>query len=628
MVRNAIRHAALLAALVVLPSSCGLQRHKYDNPITKDTQQPDKVLFDKAIDDIEHGRFEVARLTLQTLMNTYDTSEYLAKAKLAMADSWFREGGAHGLAQAEAEYKDFILFYPAMEEAAEAQEKICDIHYKQMEKADRDPMHALRAEDECRQLLVQFPNSKFAPEAQQKLRDIQEVLADAEFRTGTFYHTKGSFPAAANRFQGMADQFPLYSQADEALWQLADSYQHMGDRFENQQAAAYTRIVKDYPLSAHADAARAKLKEMNRPVPEADPVAYARMKYELENHTKTEPDEPLLWGFPHQPQHEHGGQVGKPADDRPAAHHPGQRSAGCRGHPGRELRGLRLHGGRQFRHRQESRRARQPPRAGRRRRAIPAHRERHRRSATQPAAAPPPPPVQQSTVTRTGSGYQHRVRGGIAEVAWCQQASGAEDRCHAALPVHPGSDPDGSSAENHQSSQARRQPRPRRPGEKMSRILLVDDSPHAQRMGERILSDEGYEVVTVSNADSALIRLEDADPDVVVADAVMPGRTGYDICQYLKMSPRHRHVRVILTSGAQEPIDEARAQLVQADGALEKPFEASALLAAVKPLAEARGRGPGAGRRHPPAAAADRAPGAAWPRRSSPWWMPNRCARP
>ena len=46
-------------------------------------------------------------------MNTYDTSEYLAKAKLAIADSWYQEGGAHGLAQAEAEYKDFILFYPS-----------------------------------------------------------------------------------------------------------------------------------------------------------------------------------------------------------------------------------------------------------------------------------------------------------------------------------------------------------------------------------------------------------------------------------------------------------------------------------------------------------------------------------
>src|SRR5947209_11078623 len=208
------RYVIVLAALAGLLSSCGIKRRKYENPISKDTQQPDKVLFDKAVNDIEHSRFEIARLTLQTLINTYDSSEYLAKAKLAIADAWYREGGAHGLAQAEAEYKDFILFYPQMEESAEAQEKVCDIHYKQMEKPDRDPMHALRAEQECKQLILQFPNSKFAPLAQQKLRDIQEVLAESEFRVGTLYQKKGSFPAAANRLQGVADQFPLFSKAD------------------------------------------------------------------------------------------------------------------------------------------------------------------------------------------------------------------------------------------------------------------------------------------------------------------------------------------------------------------------------------------------------------------------------
>src|ERR1035441_776862 len=217
MVRNAIRSTAAVLAVAVLLGGCGIRRKKYTNPITKDTQQPDKVLFDKAINDIEHSRFEVARLLLQNLINTYDTSEFLAKAKLAIADAWFREGGSHGLAQAEAEYKDFILFYPAMEEAAEAQEKVCDIHYKQMDKADRDPMHALRAEQECKQLMTQFPNSKFAPLAQQKLRDIQEVLADSEFRVGTLYQKKGSFPAAANRFQAMVDQFPIYSKQFRSL---------------------------------------------------------------------------------------------------------------------------------------------------------------------------------------------------------------------------------------------------------------------------------------------------------------------------------------------------------------------------------------------------------------------------
>jgi len=278
-----IRYVFVLATIAGLLSSCGFRRKRYENPIAKDTEQPDKVLFDKAVRDIEKSRYEIARLTLQTLINTYDTSEYLAKAKLAIADSWFREGGSHGLAQAEAEYKDFILFYPTMEESAEAQQKVCHIHYKQMEKADRDPLHALRAEDECRQLLVRFPNSKFAPETQQMMRNIQEVLAEHEYRAGSFYHMKGSYPAAANRLQGLIEQYPLYSSADTALWQLGDSYVKMGDRFEDKAASAYTRLVRDYPLSQYADEARQKLLAMKRPVPEADAVAFARMKYEREN---------------------------------------------------------------------------------------------------------------------------------------------------------------------------------------------------------------------------------------------------------------------------------------------------------------------------------------------------------
>jgi outer membrane protein assembly factor BamD len=287
MLRNVIRAAAVVAVMCVLVLGPGCRKKKYENPITKDTQQPDKVLFDRAVDDIEHSRYEQARLTLQTLMNTYDTSEFLAKAKLAVADSWYREGGSHGLAQAEAEYKDFILFYPQLEEAAEAQEKVCKMQFQQMDKSDRDPLHARRAEDECRQLLVQFPNSKFAPEAQQYLRTAQEVLADAEFRVGSFYfHSKGSFPAATSRLTALTDQFPLYSRADDALMLEADAYHRMGERFEDNVASAYSKIVRDYPLSPHVADATGQLKAMNRPVPEADPVAYAREKYELENRRK------------------------------------------------------------------------------------------------------------------------------------------------------------------------------------------------------------------------------------------------------------------------------------------------------------------------------------------------------
>ena len=270
----------------VFTSSCEFHRKKYDNPITKDTKQPDKVLFDKAIGDIEHGRYEVARITLNTMINTYDQSEYLAKAKLAIADSWFREGGAHGLAQAEAEYKDFILFYPTMAEAAESQEKICKIHYQQMDKSDRDPTQAVRAEDECRTLITQFPNSKFIPETQQLLRNIQEALAGAEFLVGDFYHKKGSNPAAANRLDRLVEQYPLYSHADLALFELGDSYSKMGNRFRQKAGDAYARIVRDYPLSAYADEARKHLNQLEMPIPQADTAAAKRMQWEKANYKK------------------------------------------------------------------------------------------------------------------------------------------------------------------------------------------------------------------------------------------------------------------------------------------------------------------------------------------------------
>ncbi len=118
----------------------------------------------------------------------------------------------------------------------------------------------------------------------------------------------------------------------------------------------------------------------------------------------------------------------------------------------------------------------------------------------------------------------------------------------------------------------------------MSRILLADDSPHAQRMGERILREEGFEVASVTDGDTALLRLADVDPDLVLADVFLPGKSGFDICRYVKAHPRHRHARVVLTAGLLEPFDENEARLAGCDGILKKPFEASVVLAAIQPL--------------------------------------------
>ena len=124
----------------------------------------------------------------------------------------------------------------------------------------------------------------------------------------------------------------------------------------------------------------------------------------------------------------------------------------------------------------------------------------------------------------------------------------------------------------------------------MSRILLADDSPHAQRMGERILKDEGYEVLTLAGGEAVLSRLRDFDPDLFILKAGLPELTGYRLCADIKKNPFHRHAKVILTLGAMDRLDLELAKQVGCDGTLSKPFEASLMVEAVRPLLDAAER--------------------------------------
>ena len=118
----------------------------------------------------------------------------------------------------------------------------------------------------------------------------------------------------------------------------------------------------------------------------------------------------------------------------------------------------------------------------------------------------------------------------------------------------------------------------------MSRILLADDSPHAQRMGERILREEGFEVVSLTDGDVALLRLADVDPDLILADVFLPGKSGLDLCRHVKNDPSQRHIRVVLTAGLLEPFDEEEAVRAGCDAILKKPFEASKVMETIHPL--------------------------------------------
>ena len=261
------------------------------------TAEPDKVLYDRAQADLKAGRYIEGRLALQTLINTYPDSEYLAKAKLAVADSYYKEGGTTNLTQSVQEYNDFRTFFPFLDEAAYAQMQIGMAHYKMMEKADRDKTQGEAAEDAFQAFLLSYPQSPLVPKAEQYLRDVQEVLADGDYKVAYFYYAKLDYRASAARLVEVTDRYPLYSQNDDALWMLGNIYERAKQVSKNEDdknhwsdlaSKCYDRIVRDYPLSKDAPGAKARLKDMGRPVPSADPDAIVRMQkqqlYEKQHH--------------------------------------------------------------------------------------------------------------------------------------------------------------------------------------------------------------------------------------------------------------------------------------------------------------------------------------------------------
>lgn len=263
---------------VTLLPGCLLHRHRNSDLATavNPGDQPDKILYEKATREIQHGRYDVGRLTLQTLINTYPDSEYLAKAKLSIADSYYREGGVSGLTQAEAEYKDFITFFPTAPEAPESQLRAGMCHYRLMAKPDRDRAEAKQAEAEFKEFLLKYPDNPLMPRVKAQLREVQEVLAQGDYGIAKFYYMRGANRAAVSRFQEIADEYPNYSRGDEALWYLGQSLERL--RKSRDAVPYYARIVTEYPLSPLVDDAKGRLTAMHQPIPKPTRAMLARAR--------------------------------------------------------------------------------------------------------------------------------------------------------------------------------------------------------------------------------------------------------------------------------------------------------------------------------------------------------------
>ncbi len=348
MRRSFLRIPAPLLALglcaVLVPTGQAIgpkKKKKVDlaaNPMADvNSKQPDKELYDKAMVALKKGKFDVARLDLQTLLNTYPDSEYQMRAKLTVGDTWYKEGGTAAMAQAEQEYKDFITFFPNTPEAAEAQMKVGDIYFAQMDKPDRDAQNVIHAEQEYRQMIQQFPDSSLVPRAKQRLREVQEVLAQRQFEVGEFYVGRQNWSAAIARLQTVADSYPLFSHSDQTLISIGDAYAAQAQIAQNlpqlppkakdtlvrayndRAAAAWDTVVTRYAMSAHVEDAKDRLIAMGRAVPEPTPAQMAESEAEEGSRVPVRIKDRVSLLIQHGPSTVESARVGEPTMTDPAA---------------------------------------------------------------------------------------------------------------------------------------------------------------------------------------------------------------------------------------------------------------------------------------------------------------------
>ncbi|MCC6807428.1 MAG: response regulator [Deltaproteobacteria bacterium] len=115
-------------------------------------------------------------------------------------------------------------------------------------------------------------------------------------------------------------------------------------------------------------------------------------------------------------------------------------------------------------------------------------------------------------------------------------------------------------------------------------LLLADDSITIQKVVQITFASEDFQITSCDNGDAALDKIRAVKPHIVLADVVMPGKNGYDLCQTIKGDAGLKGTPVILLAGTFEPFDPERAKAVGADDYIVKPFETQALIDKVKRL--------------------------------------------
>jgi len=252
------RRVAFLVLILAATGCGGPKKNVIPNNV-----QPDRYLMDRANEQVMKKDWTKAREYFRQIVDNYPQSPLRPDAKLGIGDTYLNEGGTENLVLGANEFREFLTFYPTHMRADYAQYHLALCHYKQMRAPQRDQTETKEAVKEFQNFLTRFPNSPLLPEVRQKFREARDRLSDASFLVGKHYFTVRWYPGANSRFKEVLEEDPEYSHRDELYFYLAESLTRTDKKNGAAQAIPYLdRLLKEFPMSEHAEDARKRLEEL------------------------------------------------------------------------------------------------------------------------------------------------------------------------------------------------------------------------------------------------------------------------------------------------------------------------------------------------------------------------------
>jgi outer membrane protein assembly factor BamD len=223
----------------------------------------DEIVWQAADKAFQKRQWDTARKHYRRIIDGFPQSEHLPEARLALAETHFKEQGTGNLVLAISEYREFLTLYPSHPKSDYAQFQTAEAYYLQRNGPDRDQTNTTKALEEYERLLDVYPNSTYVETARLRVANLRQYLAKAEFAAGYFYQrTRRALRSAINRYEGILVDYPDYAGVDEVLYRLSECMTLAARKAE--ALPQLSRLVAEYPNSKFAGPARSLIEELAR----------------------------------------------------------------------------------------------------------------------------------------------------------------------------------------------------------------------------------------------------------------------------------------------------------------------------------------------------------------------------